>query len=345
MSGQPGEAGFDVPALRPQDWHRQQQQSAAARPAARQPRAESAAAQLIAIANAADPGDRLGSKEELRTQCEVSVGTFNEAIRIAQSRGIISVRPGPGGGVFAAAQSLMVRLGNSVLALDAADTPVAEAVRIREALDPLLIEDALWHASPADIAELRELLADMLLAAQRQDPIAFVHANWSLHARIAAISPHALLRSLYGSLLDQIESHTLAVLPASEEPLEEYIASRHALHAAIIDALERRDREAALRLIAAHNTSNVLPGAPDAPPDGPRAVAKGKAVDGSGKATPVRAGSPHLHLRLRPAQGRAGHDGGLLRHGRRRHPHLHHGRAQQGEGGRPRRACQPVRSR
>jgi DNA-binding FadR family transcriptional regulator len=263
MSVQPGEAGFDVPALRPQDWHRHQQ--SAARPAARQPRAESAAAQLIAIANAADPGDRLGSKEELRAQCEVSVGTFNEAIRIAQSRGIISVRPGPGGGLFAAAQSLMVRLGNSVLALDAAETPVAEAVRIRDALDPLLIEDALWHASPADIADLRELLADMQLAVKRRDSIGFVHANWSLHARIAAISPHAMLRSLYGSLLDQIESHTLAVLPTSDEPLEEYVASRHALHAAIIDALERRDREAALSLIAQHNTSNVLPGAPDPP--------------------------------------------------------------------------------
>ncbi len=155
----------------------------------------------------------------------------------------------------------MVRLGNSVLALDAAETTVAGAVRIRDALDPLLIEDALWHASPADIAELRELLADMLAAVRRQDPIGFVRANWSLHARIAAISPHAMLRSLYSSLLDQIESHTLAVLPGSDQPLEEYIASRHALHVAIIDALERRDRDEALSLIAQHNTSDVPPGA------------------------------------------------------------------------------------
>jgi DNA-binding FadR family transcriptional regulator len=259
MSVEPGEAACGAPALPPQDW-RQQQRSAAGRPAARLPRAESAAAELIAVANAAGPGDRLGSKEELRARCQVSVGTFNEAIRIAQSRGVISVRPGPGGGVFAAAQSPMVRLGNSVLALDAAETPVAEAVRIRDALDPLLIEDALWHASPADIAELRELLADMLLAVRRRDPIGFVRANWSLHARIAAISPHAMLRSLYTGLLDQIESHTLAVLPGGEQPLEEYIASRHALHVAIIDALEQRDRDAALGLIAQHNTSSVLSG-------------------------------------------------------------------------------------
>ena len=127
-------------------------------------RGESAAAQLIAIAEAAAAGDRLGSKEELRARCAVSVGTFNEALRITQSRGLVLVRPGPGGGVFAAAQSPMVRLGNSVLALDGDEASVAEAIRIRDALDALLIEDALWHASPADIAELREILAEMAAA-------------------------------------------------------------------------------------------------------------------------------------------------------------------------------------
>jgi DNA-binding FadR family transcriptional regulator len=253
MSSNVDDTGFDPPALRPQDWH--PPRPGDARPGLRLSRGESAAAQLIAIAEAAEAGDRLGSKEELRARCEVSVGTFNEAVRIVQSRGIVSVRPGPGGGVFAAAQSPMVRLGNSVLALDSGQTPVAEAVRIRDALDPLLIEDALWHASPADIAELREILAGMSAAVEQHDPIGFVHANWSLHARIAAISPHAVLRSLYVNLLDQIESHTLAVLPGSEQPLPEYIASRHALHAALVDALESRDRESALTLVAQHNTS------------------------------------------------------------------------------------------
>jgi hypothetical protein len=170
MSGTGDETGFDAPALRPHEWRRSR--PADVRPGPRLSRGESAAAQLIAIAEAAAPGDRLGSKEELRARCEVSVGTFNEAVRIAQSRGIISVRPGPGGGVFAATQSPMVRLGNSVLALDAEQTPVAEAVRIRDALDPLLIQDALWHASPAGIAELREILADMASAVQRLDPTA-----------------------------------------------------------------------------------------------------------------------------------------------------------------------------
>lgn len=228
-------------------------------------RAEVAARHLIDLAEATGPGVRLGTKDELRVRCGVSVGTFNESLRMLQARGVITVRPGPGGGLFSAEQSPMVRLGNSVLALDSQQTDVAEAVRIRDALDPLLIEDALWHASPADIAGLRDQLRAMEQAVAAEDPVAFVHANWRLHARIAAISPNALLRSLYSNLLDLIEAHTLAVQPFGEQPLREYIAARHQLHSDLVDALDKRDREEALRLIDAHNTSPSVP----EPPAGP----------------------------------------------------------------------------
>jgi DNA-binding FadR family transcriptional regulator len=223
--------------------------------APRQSRGEEAAARLVAMAEAAQPGDRIGGKEQLRATCAVSVGTFNEAVRIAQSRGVVTVRPGPGGGIFAAAQSPMVRLGNFVLALDDEQTSVAEATRLCDALDPLLVEDALWHASPADIAEMREILAEMGAAVQQEDAHASIRANWSLHARIAAVSPHVMLRTLYVNLLDLIQTHTLDVLPSGSQPLPEFIAGRHALHVALVDAVEARDRDLALRLIAEHKIS------------------------------------------------------------------------------------------
>ncbi|MFI1422276.1 hypothetical protein ACH4VX_30785 [Streptomyces sp. NPDC020731] len=50
-------------------------------------------------------------------------------------------------------------------------------------------------------------------------------------------------------------SHTLTVLPTSDQPLGEYIAHRHELHRDLVDTLDRRDRDAALRLIHEHNTS------------------------------------------------------------------------------------------
>ncbi len=111
-------------------------------------RSEQAAERIATLATGLDPGARLGTKEELRTLCGVSVGTFNETLRLLQARGVVTVRPGPGGGLFAATPSPMVRLGNSVLALDSQQTDVADAVRVRDALDPLLVQDALWHGSP-----------------------------------------------------------------------------------------------------------------------------------------------------------------------------------------------------
>lgn len=241
----PVNGSADAPALSRADWER---------PAPGN-RSEQAAERIADLAADLEPGARLGTKEELRTLCGVSVGTFNETLRLLQARGVVTVRPGPGGGLFAATPSPMVRLGNSVLALDSQQTDVADAVRVRDALDPLLVQDALWHGSPADFAELRKHLAAMAQAVDADDPVAFVHANWRLHARIAAISPNTLLRSLYESLLDLIESHTLSVLPSGERPLTEYIRERYELHAALVDALDARDKDAALRLTAAHTTA------------------------------------------------------------------------------------------
>lgn len=231
-----------------------------ARRAGRQTRTELAAQRLTDIVLLAKSGERLGSKGELRERCGVSVGTFNEAIRLLQAQSLVTVRPGPGGGLFAAEQSPMVRLGNSVLALDADQTSVADAVRIRDALDPLMIEDALWHASRSDVAKMRRRVDQMSEAVARHDPTDFVRANWALHAEIARVSPNAMLRSLYETLLELIEQHTLSVLPVSEHPLPEYIAQRHQLHSDLVEAIAAHDRDRALHLIAEHNTTDAMTG-------------------------------------------------------------------------------------
>ena len=223
-------------------------------------RAEYAARILAQLAERSVPGRRLGTKVALREVCGVSVGTFNEAVKLAQSRGYITARTGPGGGIFAAERSPIVRLGNSMLALSGDATSVADAVRIRDALDPLLIEDALWHSSAADIQDMRVRLAGMATARDTGDGVAFVRANWALHARIAEVSPSVILRSIYLSLLEVIDSNTLAVSGTTDEPLPGYVAARHLLHERLVDAIEARERTEALRLIAQHNNSATASG-------------------------------------------------------------------------------------
>lgn len=220
-------------------------------------RSEYAAVLLAALAEHSEPGARLGTKVELREWCEVSVGTFNEAVKLTQSRGYITSRPGPGGGIFASEQSMMVRLGNSVLALDGSATTVADAVRMRDALDPLLVEDALWHSSAADLSAMRDCLASMAAAIEAEDPTAFIRGNWALHARIAEVSPSTVLKSVYLGLLELVEKHTLAVHATEAQPLPEFIAYRYQLHESLVDAIETRDRGRALELIHEHNTTDT----------------------------------------------------------------------------------------
>ncbi|MCP2256000.1 DNA-binding transcriptional regulator, FadR family [Prauserella aidingensis] len=214
---------------------------------------ERAAEQLAALAAAAEPGARLGTKEELRTYCGVSVGTFNEALRLVQARGVVTVRAGRVGGLFASRQSPLVRLGNAVLALDVDAASVVDALRLRDALDPLLVEDALHHASADDLDAMRQELDRMRRAATDLDGIEFIHANWALHARIADVTPNAMLRSFYLSLLEIIESHTLSVQPADERPVSQYVQSRYQLHADLVEAIAIRDKSRAVGLIRQHN--------------------------------------------------------------------------------------------
>lgn len=126
------------------------------------------------------------------------------------------------------------------------------AVRIRDALDPLLIEDALEHCSRAGPAQMRADIRCMATAVEAQDPVAFVRSNWQLHASIARISPNELLRSVYLSLLDVVEVHTASVQPSLEMPLDEYIRSRLDLHRDLVEAVGRAGAPEARRLIKEH---------------------------------------------------------------------------------------------
>ncbi|MFE0046171.1 FadR/GntR family transcriptional regulator [Streptomyces albireticuli] len=235
--------GAEPPALRRDDWERPSSPS----------RAEMAAERIAQRVTRTEPGARLGTKDELRTACGVSVGTFNEALRLLQARGLVTVRPGPGGGLFAARPAPATRPDAWPRDLD--EQHPDEAARIRDALDPLLVEDALWHASPADVAGLRRHLAALAEAADAADPVAFAHADRLLRARLAALSPGTLLRSLYDGLLTVAEQ-------AGHTAGPETLRARYDRHAALVDALDGRDRDRALRLAATRVATPEAGGAP-----------------------------------------------------------------------------------
>lgn len=206
------------------------------------------------------PGDRLGTKDELRERFGVAVATVNEAIRLLQARGLVDVRPGPRGGVFAREPSPFVRLGHQVLALKHEGVRAADCLQVRDALDPAVVADAVRHCSAADAAELRERLQAMRAA--RDDPTAFQRANWDLHRRVAEISPNSILRNLYISMLDVVSSELATVIPDTDFALQ--VDELLGLHQELVDAIAAGDQALAGR--AAERHAMLTAGTPGSPP-------------------------------------------------------------------------------
>jgi len=148
------------------------------------------------------PGERLGTKEDLRRRFGVAVATVNEAVRLLEMRGLTEVRPGPGGGVFVATSGTRVAVKRSGLE-SWGPARFADCQAVRNGLEPLVCREAAEHRATEDLRALRRILAAM----QRHvaDPAAYMELNWALHRRIAKLCRNAPLHSIYLTLLDFLE--------------------------------------------------------------------------------------------------------------------------------------------
>jgi DNA-binding FadR family transcriptional regulator len=155
------------------------------------------------ITSEREPGQRLGTKEDLRKRFGVAVATVNEAVRLLETRGMIEARPGPGGGVFVARPSARIAFSHAVLGFTSGSTTYEECLEVRDALEPLIDRHAARYHRVSDIREMNRIVKSM--EAVKDDPGAFFKCNWSLHRRIAEVCRNSPLRSMYLALIDFLE--------------------------------------------------------------------------------------------------------------------------------------------
>jgi DNA-binding FadR family transcriptional regulator len=155
------------------------------------------------IADEREPGERLGTKDDLRRRFGVAVATVNEAVRLLEMRGMIEARPGPGGGVFVARPAARLAFSHLVLGFKTGSTSYAECLEVRDALEPLIDRHAARYHRVSDIRELNRIVKRM--EAVKDDPAAFFKCNWALHRRIAELCRNGPLRSMYLALIDFLE--------------------------------------------------------------------------------------------------------------------------------------------
>jgi DNA-binding FadR family transcriptional regulator len=171
---------------------------------ARVSRAELVARELEReIVDEREPGERLGTKDDLRKRFRVAVATVNEAVRLLETRGMIEARPGPGGGVFVTQPAARVAFSHMVLGFKTGSTSYEECLEVRDALEPLIDSHAARYHRVSDIRELNRIVKGM--EAAKDDPAAFFKCNWALHRRIAELCRNTPLRSMYLTLIDFLE--------------------------------------------------------------------------------------------------------------------------------------------
>ena len=197
------------------------------------------------------PGQRLGTKEELRGRFGVALATINEAIRLLEMRGMLTARPGPGGGVFVTHASTRARLNHFVMGYKWNEAAVADHHAVRNALEPLVCREAAEHHRDADIRVLEHMLDTM--EGDAQDPLTVLCHTWNLHRRIAKMVRNLPLRSIYLTMLDFLED-AVENVDQTNFDAEGHIE----VHRRLIDAIARGPGKHLDEALRAHEVSVVF---------------------------------------------------------------------------------------
>jgi DNA-binding FadR family transcriptional regulator len=218
-------------------------------------RAEALAADIeqLIVDQGLVPGDLIGTMDEFRDRSGYGRATISEAARLLNDRGTVEIRPGRGGGLFVADPNPVVRLRHTLLTVRSMPTTVADAIAVREAMEPLISVDAARHRTRQDITDLRKLLAALRRSTTDYDR--FMRANWALHERIAEISRNNLAKAVYLSMTRCITDLSAHADSDGERRSEDYLRLRLALHTELVEAIISGDLARTAAAVEQHHSA------------------------------------------------------------------------------------------
>jgi DNA-binding FadR family transcriptional regulator len=218
-------------------------------------RAQQIAAEIEAeiLSRRLPAGSRLGLRTELIDRFEVSPPVMNEALRILRERDLVTVRPGPNGGVIVASPPPQLRLGGIDVWHQGLTAEPEKLFEARSQLDMLLTMTAAQRATPADIRAMEWALDDMRAAGD--DARAFLDANMRLHLAVARAARVDLLADFYESIVTLLSSTmTKAVFVEDRDELLEHNLQ---VHANLITAIRDQDTIALQKLLSLHHLDTI----------------------------------------------------------------------------------------
>jgi GntR family transcriptional regulator, transcriptional repressor for pyruvate dehydrogenase complex len=200
------------------------------------------------------PGDLLGTEAELLAKYDVSRPTLRESLRMLQAQGVVTLRPGPRGGVTVGSPSIDSLAHALSVFLYLRNVPFGAVLKAREVIEPALAYEAALNGTEQDFEEMAASIARMRLVADQDE---FIRENRVFHEIVARVGRNDVLESFWSaiSLLASGEQHGITysfgnrihVVDAHEEILRAcrarepaVAAARMAAHVGELEHLVRR---------------------------------------------------------------------------------------------------------
>jgi DNA-binding FadR family transcriptional regulator len=171
--------------------------------------------------------------------------TMREALRLLETRGVLTIRSGPSGGPVVRRPRPADLRGALTLMLQFNSASFGEVMAARGLLEPVVAAEAARQITAEGLEELREINAQLVAAGGRAD--LFAELNGRFHSLIGEHSGNRLMQIFADSMLETADSRSVEIIFDAEQ-VEAIVVA----HAAVIDALESGDPVAAAATMKAH---------------------------------------------------------------------------------------------
>lgn len=188
-------------------------------------------------------GDRLPSEKGMIEQFGYSRAVVREALRLLEAEGLIALSAGRNGGAVVTTPSTNQIVSNIDMLLRMQQTSIKEVYEAQRLIEPIVVKLAIDKASPEDFDKIRKTIE--LIEAHPDDVELVRQQSNRFHTLLGEATKNNVI-SIVAGILRQI------VVDFNYEGDEEEAKSIARIHRRILEAIEAKDLEAAIRRSLRH---------------------------------------------------------------------------------------------
>ena len=186
-------------------------------------------------------GTGLPSEIEMAQEFQVSRSVVREALRILEISGLVTIKKGPGGGIFVSnGYHAPIKRSLSNL-INSGEVTVEHLFKARLLIEPHIAHEAALNATDEDFNKFKTLLDDSM--ACPDDPVRLKRNNLDFHLLLARASGNPVLKVMLESVFELLVEHTMDFVDLALE--KKFVK----IHKTIFEVMTQRQPEETSRLI------------------------------------------------------------------------------------------------